>query len=38
MKKGVEIVPEDNYRLRNEDLYTQEAKAAKDFGTKSTGP
>ena len=21
MKKGVEIVPEENYRLRNEDLY-----------------
>jgi len=22
MKKGVEIIPEENYRLRNEDNYT----------------
>jgi hypothetical protein len=21
MKKGVEIIPEENYRLRNEDIY-----------------
>lgn len=33
MKKGVEIVPEENYRLRNEDTY---APSQKDFGSKST--
>jgi hypothetical protein len=32
MKKGCEIIPEENYRLRNEDLYTA---VQKDFGSKS---
>ena len=31
MKKGVEIVPEENYRLRNEDKYTADNM---NFGTK----
>jgi hypothetical protein len=33
MKKGVEIIPEENYRLRNEDNYTPQQK---DFGSKSS--
>ena len=32
MKKGVEIIPEENYRLRNEDNFQA---AAKDFGSKT---
>lgn len=32
MKKGCEIIPEENYRLRNEDLFTP---VQKDFGSKS---
>lgn len=32
MKKGVEIIPEENYRLRNEDVYQPQQK---DFGSKS---
>lgn len=34
MKRGVEIVPEENYRLRNEDFY--EPDQAK-FGSKGSG-
>jgi len=34
MKKGVEVVPEENYRLRNEDTY--EATGA-NFGVKGSG-
>ena len=30
MKKGIEIVPEDQYRLKNEDMFEQDAK----FGSK----
>lgn len=33
MKKGVEIIPEENYRLRNEDNYTPQQK---DFGSRSS--
>lgn len=32
MRKGVEIVPEENYRLRNEDNYSA---SDKGFGSKS---
>jgi hypothetical protein len=32
MKKGCEIIPEENYRLRNEDLYSP---VQRDFGSKS---
>lgn len=32
MKKGVEIVPEENYRLRNEDTFAPQEKS---FGSKS---
>ncbi|CDW73477.1 UNKNOWN [Stylonychia lemnae] len=32
MKKGAEIVPEENYRMRGEDLYTP---IQRDFGSKS---
>lgn len=32
MKKGVEIIPEENYRLRNEDKFQP---VAKDFGSKT---
>lgn len=35
MKKGVEIVPEENYRLRGEDLYQADPQAKQQFGTKS---
>lgn len=36
MKKGVEIVPEENYRLRNEDLYPSEsAKIGSKTGSKN---
>jgi hypothetical protein len=31
MRKGIEIIPEENYRLRNEDTYTQ---SAIQFGSK----
>jgi hypothetical protein len=34
MKKGVEIIPEENYRLRNEDIYQPQQK---DFGSKASG-
>jgi hypothetical protein len=33
MKKGVEIVPEENYRLRNEDMFTVDQLK---FGSKAT--
>lgn len=35
MKKAIEIVPEENYRLRNEDLYTTDS-GAKQFGQKGS--
>jgi hypothetical protein len=34
MKKGVEITPEENYRLRNEDIYEG---GSSSFGTKGAG-
>ena len=39
MKKGLEIVPEENYRLRNEDTYeTGSAQASQQqFGVKGKG-
>jgi serine/threonine protein kinase len=37
MKKGFEIIPEENYRLRNEDLYQADPQAKQQFGTKSAG-
>lgn len=33
MKRGVEILPEDNYRIRSEDIYTPK----KDFDGAATG-
>jgi hypothetical protein len=35
MKKGVEIIPEENYRLRNEDLYNTDS-SSKQFGSKTS--
>jgi hypothetical protein len=38
MKRGVEIVPEDNYRLRQEDIYKPKTGAeAEAFGVKGKG-
>lgn len=38
MKKGVEIVPEENYRIRTEDLYAIDPQAPqKQFGSKAAG-
>jgi hypothetical protein len=37
MKKGFEIIPEENYRLRNEDLYQVDPQAKQQFGTKQAG-
>jgi hypothetical protein len=34
MKKGIEITPEENYRLRNEDTYES---GNASFGTKGSG-
>lgn len=34
MKKGVEIIPEENYRLRNEDIYSGDQMK---FGSKTAG-
>ena len=34
MKKGVEIIPEENYRLRNEDLFSADQIK---FGSKAGG-
>ena len=37
MKRGSEIVPEENYRLRNEDLFVNDPSSSKieNFGTKA---
>ncbi len=42
MKRGVEIVPEDNYRIRSEDIYTPKkdfdgAASGSGFGQKGAG-
>lgn len=38
MKRGVEIVPEDNYRIRGEDIYQPKTGAdAETFGVKGKG-
>lgn len=34
MKRGVEIIPEENYRLRNEDIYEE---GGSNFGVKGAG-
>jgi len=35
MKKGVEMIPEENYRLRNEDIYEADGSSDNnDFGRK----
>jgi hypothetical protein len=36
MKRGSEIVPEENYRLRNEDLFPNDSSVKiENFGTKA---
>jgi hypothetical protein len=44
MRKGVEVIPEENYRVRNEDMFEPNAKkkadkaAANNQKTPSTAP
>lgn len=38
MKKGTERVPEENYRLRNEDVYEGGKSASSSFGSKGGPP
>ena len=34
MRKGVEVLPEDNYRVRNEDMFDTSQGNPQDFGKK----
>jgi hypothetical protein len=37
MKKGVEILPEENYKLRNEDTFEPSTNPTGSFGVKGHG-
>lgn len=36
MKKGVELIPEENYRLKSEDLYSPDPVVKKDSRSSTT--